>query len=90
MFIFLFVGTAAIVVGLLSIFSDRFDLFMHRLFPDSRVEEKLLSPESRYWIRRYISGVKGIIGGILAILLYLASDVNVYDKVSGWVHAILR
>jgi hypothetical protein len=89
MIIFRFVGVIAIAIGVLSIVSDRFDAMVHQWFPDSALDQRLLSPESRYLIRRYLSGLKGIIGGVLAILLYVSSDPHIYAAIAGWVHAVI-
>jgi hypothetical protein len=85
---FLLIGIVALLVGVLSIFSSRFDLFLHRLFPDSALDSQLLSSQSRYLIRRYISGVQGIIAGIICILLYVLSDRQVFDTIASWVHGL--
>jgi hypothetical protein len=88
MIIFLPIGIVALTVGALSIFSSRFDLFLHNLFPDSALDKKLLSSQSRYLIRRYISGIEGIIAGITCIALYVLSDRQIFDAVAGWFHMI--
>lgn len=84
MIIFLFLGIIAIAVGLLSIFSANFDQTLHRWFPDSASDRKFLAPESRYFIRRYLSGIKGLVGGVLAILLYLGSEMNLFEGLVAW------
>jgi hypothetical protein len=88
MIIFLGIGIVALTVGLLSIFSSRFDLFLHKSFPDSVLDKKMLSSQSRYLIRRYISGIQGIIAGITCIALYILSDRQVFDTVASWFHTI--
>jgi hypothetical protein len=89
MIIFLIVGVIAITVGVLSIFNSRFDLFLHRLFPDSELDKRTLSPENRYFIRRYLSGLQGIIGGIGCVLLYVLSERQVFETIASWFHMTL-
>jgi hypothetical protein len=89
MIIFFIIGVIVITVGVLSIFSGRFDLLLHRLFPDSEFDKRALSAENRYFIRRYLSGLQGIIGGVGCILLYVLSERQVLDTITSWFHMII-
>jgi hypothetical protein len=87
MIIFLIVGIAALTVGLLSIFSSRFDQYLHSLFPDSKLDKRVLSAENRYFIRRYLSGIQGVCAGIAGIALYVFTNEQIADSLANWLDA---
>jgi hypothetical protein len=52
MVILLVLGIVAFVVGMLSIFSDRFDNYVSGLFPRSQIDDRYISKEDQYFMRR--------------------------------------
>jgi 4-hydroxybenzoate polyprenyltransferase len=85
---FLIVGAIAFAIGLLSIFSSRFNQYLDRAFPDSELDKRVFSQRERYVIRRYVSGIRGIILGIVAMAVYVASNELLRSTISTWFNAI--
>jgi hypothetical protein len=90
MVILLILGIVAFVVGMLSIFRDRFDNYVSGLFPRSQIDDRYISKEDQYFMRRYLSGVRGIIGGALMMALYVLSEPQISDMLARWYHTIVR
>jgi hypothetical protein len=90
MVILLILGIFAFVVGMLIIFSDRFDNHVSRLFPRSQTDDRYISKEDQYFIRRYLSGLRGVFGGLLMIGLYVLSEPQISDMLARWYHTIVR
>jgi hypothetical protein len=88
MILFLFLGVVTFVVGMLSIFSDRFDNYVSGLFPRSQIDDRYISKEDQYFMRRYLSGLRGVLGGLLMIGLYVLSEPQLFDTLTRWYHAI--
>jgi hypothetical protein len=89
MIFFLIVGLIAFVIGFLSIVSSRVDQYLHRLFGESELDKKFLSARNRYVIRRYISGIRGIVGGIFCVAIYVTSNERLSNTLISWFHAIV-
>jgi hypothetical protein len=89
MVILLILGIVAFVVGMLSIFSDRFDNYVSSLFPRSQIDDRHISKEDQYFMRRYLSGLRGILGGLLMIALYVLSEPQISDSLARWYHTIV-
>jgi len=88
MVLLLILGIIAFVVGSLSIFSKRFDDYVSSIFPPSRVDDKYISTGDQYFMRRYLSGVRGIVGGIMMMAIYILSEPQITDTLVRWYHAI--
>jgi hypothetical protein len=88
MVILLILGIVAFVVGMLSIFSDRFDNYVSSLFPRSQIDDRYISKEDQYFMRRYLSGLRGILGGLLMIALYVLSEPQALDTLMRWYRTI--
>ncbi len=88
MILFLAIGIFGLLTGLLIIFSRRFNEYLHGLFGESKLDKKLFSDKDRYFLRRYVTGLKGVIAGLAAIAFWyfsrnsempiLTSDVVIY------------
>jgi hypothetical protein len=88
MILFLIVGIVAFVIGFLSVFSSRFDQYVHRLFPYSQLDKRFLSEGNRYIIRRYVSGVGGMFAGIVGVAAYIESNEQLRNFVVSLFNAI--
>jgi hypothetical protein len=88
MVILLILGIVAFVIGMLSIFSDRFDNYVSGLFPRSQTDDRYISKEDQYFMRRYLSGLRGVFGGLLMIGLYVLSEPQILDTLMRWYHDI--
>jgi hypothetical protein len=88
MILFLIAGVVAFTIGLLSIVSSDFDQYLNKIFPSSKLDKQLLSERNRYIIRRYVSGIRGIVLGILGVAVYVESNEHLRMIVLNWFHAI--
>jgi len=88
MVILLVLGTVAFVVGMLSVFSDRFDNYVSGLFPGSQIGDRYISKGDQYFMRRYLSGLRGIFGGLLMIAIYVLSVPQLLDTLTRWYHTV--
>ena len=88
MILFLFLGVVVFVLGMLSIFSDRFDNYVSGLFPRSQIDDRYIPKEDQYFMRRYLSGLRGVFGGLLMIGLYVLSEPQTLDTLMRWYHII--
>jgi hypothetical protein len=88
MIIFLIVGLIALIIGVLSIVSNRFDQYVHQLFPDSALDQKVFSERNRYIIRRYVSGFRGVVAGIICVAIYVESNDHLRNFVASFFNSI--
>lgn len=63
-------GTILIADGLLNLFVKNYYLGWVRHFPDSELDKKVFSKKTLYFLRRYESSLRFIIGGVMAFFLY--------------------
>jgi hypothetical protein len=49
---------------------------------------KLLSERNRYIIRRYVSGIGGVITGIAGVALYILTNNQLADRIANWLQSI--
>jgi len=61
------VGVIIVIFSLFSLFSKKFDEKLHNYFGDSEEDKKTFSKRDRYLIRRYVSSI-GLIGGGLGLI----------------------
>jgi hypothetical protein len=71
---FLTLGIVSFVIGFLSVFSSRFDQYVHELFPDSELDKKVFSEGNRYIIRRYLAGFGLMFVGVICMAAYIESN----------------
>jgi hypothetical protein len=88
MILLLFLGVLSFSVGILSVFSRRFDDYVRSIFPSSRVDNLAMSKQDQYIMSRYLSGLRGIFGGILMITVYILSEPRITDTLISWYYAI--
>ena len=88
MIILLFLGVLSFSIGILSVFSKRFDDYVRSIFPASRLDDQAMSRQDQYFMSRYLSGFRGIFGGILMITIYILSEPRITDTLMSWYQAI--